>query len=398
LGNTPGIGSLGIDTYPALASLLPTAASGGASVSVTVTGAGNLNMITSSIFSEDGGSVTVNVGGEIDLSEGIEGRYFDFKTTDPYGIYTSGHSDVSVTANGNINIGVARIATFDGGNVTVESNDGTVNLGNGVTEALTIYGVYLDPTTGLPTSVEFGDYTDANTLLENPPPYGCGILAEIPTKLYQTGKVSEPGNIVVKTPKGNIKSTSGGISQFALDGSIEGPTVLLSAGIAGTTSPTDPDAGNILLGAGGVLGGQVTVIGTGSVHGNFVSQQNLNVTGLTVSGVALAGQTANVKASDAGDNPIIVVGIGGINASGLGTSATLLSQNVSANGGPAQSTLGTSVNASAASQSAANESTTEAKQEVTSNDTGAGDDEKKKNLSHLMQRLKRVTVILPNKS
>jgi len=393
LGNTPGIASLGFDGNwnQALSSLLPTPATGGASVTVTVKD-GDLNMITSSIYSEDGGNVIVNAAGEIDLSEGTQGRYFDFKTTDCYGIYTSGHSDVSVTADGNINVGSARIATFDGGKVFVESLNGDVNAGSGVTEALNVFGVYINPATGLPASVEFGDYTDASTLLKNPPPYGSGILAEIPTKLYQTDKVSEPGNIVVETPNGNIVSTSGGISQLALNGSIQGPSVTLSAGIAGTTSPTDANAGNILLGAGGVVGGQVDVTATGKINGYFVSQQNLNITGLSFTGLGLAGQTANVSASEAGTGPAIIVGIGSVNATGLGSGAELLGQNVSANGGPAQSTLGSSVNASSASQNAASESSSEAKSQVASNDNGSEDDQKKKKL---LQKVKRVTVILP---
>ena len=396
LGDTPGITSLGINGFPALDSLMPNAATGGASVNVTVED--NLNMITSSIFSEDGGNVTVSAGGEIDLSEGTSGHYFDFKSTAPYGIFTAGHSDVSVTANGNINVGSARIATFDGGNVFVESYNGDVNAGSGVTEALNIYGVYDDPTTGLPTPVEFGDYTDATTLLENPPPYGCGILAEIPTKLYQTGGVSQPGNIVVETPKGNIVSSSGGITQLALNGSINGPSVTLIAGTAGTTSPTDADAGNILLGAGGVIGGEVNVTATGKIQGYFVSKQNLNVTGLSFTGLGLAGQTANVTASEAGSGPAVVVGIGAVNATGLGSGAELIGQNVSANGGAAQSTLGTSANASAASQNAAGVASTDTKQQVASNENGNDDDEKKKQLHPLMQHVKRVTVILPQKS
>jgi len=137
------------------------------------------------------------------------------------------------------------------------------------------------------------------------------------------------------------------------------------------------------------------VAATGQIQGFFVSQENLNVTGQTFSGFGLAGQTANVSANEAGSGPAIVVGLTGVNANGLGSGATLLGQNVSANGGAAQSTLGTSVNASAASQNAAAVSNNDAKQEVADN----GDDEnKKKKIQPLMQRVKRVTVILPKVS
>ena len=397
LGNTPGIASLGFQANPAFETLLPIPAAGGASVTVNV--AGDLNMITSSIYSEDGGNVNVTAGGDVSLSQGTQGTYFDLQTTACYGIYTSGHSDVNVTAHGNINVGNARIASFDGGDVFVESLGGSVDLGGGVTEAVGVQGVFFDPITGLPVSGEFGDYADAHTLLLDPPPYGSGILAELPTKRYQTGGVTLPGNITVETPNGNIISTSGGISQFALDASILGPKVNLIAGTPGITAPTDPDAGNIRLGQGGVVGGEINVEGTGQVQGFFVSQQNLNLTSQTFTGLGLAGKTANVSANAAGDGPVLVVGIGAVKASGLGESATLLGQNVSANGGGPQSTLGTSVNASPTATAAAAAVNNAPGSQVASN-AQADDDQKKNNKPKpaLVRRVKRVTVLLPNQT
>ncbi len=146
LGNTGGIGSDGFGSsgvaggglnYSSLRSLLPTAASGGASVTVDVDG--NLSMVTSGIFSRDGGNVTVSAGGEIDLSQGT----FVFPTDVCYGIYTSGHSDVSVKAGMDINVGSSRIATFDGGNVAVESLNGDVNAGTEGNIALLDFRVVL---------------------------------------------------------------------------------------------------------------------------------------------------------------------------------------------------------------------------------------------------------------
>lgn len=390
LGNSEGIASLGFYQNPQLESLLPKPAEGGASVTVDVTG--DLTMITSFIDSQDGGNVSVNVGGNINLSEGTDGQYFNFQNDFPYGIYTSGHSGVSVTAVGNINVGNARIATFNGGNVFVESYNGSVDAGSGANEILNIQGVAVDPATGLPYSVEYGDYTDASTVLTDPPPYGSGILAEMVTPKYQSDGISEPGNITVLTPNGNIVSTVGGISQFALDATILGPSVTLTAGINGVTPPNDPDAGNILLGAGSVVGGEVNVYGTGKVQGHFVSQQNLNITGLSFTGSVLSDRTANVSASEAG-GPSVIVGIGAVVANGLGSSATLLGQNVSANGGAAQSTLGSSVNASTASQASAAESVDQAQQQVASTDNESDDLKKKKR--PLLQHIKRVTVILP---
>ena len=79
--------------------------------------AGDISLLTSTIASIYGGDVTVNCGGALYLSQG------NFALIPPganvcYGIFTSGDSDVSVVAGQDINIGGARIATFNGGDVS----------------------------------------------------------------------------------------------------------------------------------------------------------------------------------------------------------------------------------------------------------------------------------------
>jgi filamentous hemagglutinin family protein len=398
LGNTAGIGSDGFGhsgltaggfDYSALAPLLPTAASGGASVTVTVDG--DLTMATSGIYSRDGGDVTVAAGGTINLSQGS----FVFPTDECYGIYTSGHSDVSVTAEGDINIGSSRIATFDGGNVFVESYDGDVNAGNGANIALFVYGFYLNPVTDAPAFVEFGDLTDIASLHLNPAPYGSGILAEYPTATFQApGAADQPGNITVLTPGGNIGSSVGGISQFALDQTVLGnPFITLDAGIPGVTGTTDQ--GNVTLGDGGVVGVTVNIAATGTVQGLIVSKRNSNIdTQQGFTGTLLAGGSASF--SGGGGVSGLVVGIGGISVSGGGdVSATLLSQNVSVGGEAAQSTLGATASATSASQSAAGQATSQVNQQLASTTTDTDDLKKKKKLQPLLQKIKRVTVLLP---
>lgn len=423
LGNSPGIQSFGFggeySYLEAACGVLNSdgtvneanVASGGAAVNVNV--AGDLDMITSAIDSQDGGDVNVNVGGALNLSQGN----FNFNTVNCYGIYTSGHSDVNVTtggkiqtangyvmtAGGDINIGSARIAAFDGGSVSVVSGHGDVNAGNGANQALLVYGFYLSPATGLPTYVEFGDLTDAGSLQYDPAPFGSGILAEAPTKKYWTPGGTQdaennpiPGNITVEAAYGNITSSLGGISQIALHATGT-PTVVLNSGSlslsAGTTgvAATD-DQGNIDVSV--VIGVNVSVKATGKANGIFVSHQNLDLTAQSFSGVGLAGGQANVSVSQAGDSPAIVVGIGGVDATGLGSSATLLGQNVSVDGAAGTSTLGSSASATSTSQAAAQQSN-QAAQQVASTDTGSGDDQDKKKKPAL-SRVKRVTVILPD--
>ena len=395
LGNSSGILSFGFGdgspfqgiNYASLLGVSGTLAAGGAAVNVNVSG--NISMATSAIGSLDGGNVTVNAGGEIDLSQGT----FVFQTSDCYGIYTSGHSDVSVTAGGTVNIGSARIAAFNGGNVSVESLTGDVNAGVGANLALTVYGAFINPSTGLPAWTEFGNLTDAASLQADPAPYGSGVIAILPTPKYQTpGGNSDPGNIIIQTPDGNINSTFGGISQFALNAVAGGGAIIdLIAGTPGIKS--NASQGNIDLG-GPIIGQTVDVTYTGNFNGILIAQGNANVTGQNFSGVLLAGGTANISAS--GSISGTVVGIGGINASGGGTdSASLISENVSA-GGVTTSTLATYSTGTSASSSAAQQATSSAQQQMAANsssDSDNSDDKKKK--PGIMQRLKRVTVILP---
>lgn len=386
LGFSPGIISYGIGgRYASLSDLTGPPGYGGAAINVNV--AGNLNLLTSSINSIDGGDVTVHAGGTIDLGKGN----FDFQTSDCYGIYTSGYSDVNVTAIGDINVGGGCIATFNGGDVTVESYNGNVNAGNGVNKALFVYTIYPDPVTGLPVFGTIGDLTDTTSLQVDPTPYGSGILAQYPIqKYFWPGGKTQPGNITVLTPHGNIISTRGGISQVALNSTIGGePTVALSAGTVGT--PATPDQGNIMLGQGGVVGGTINVKAQGTVEGLIVSQHDANIDAAqSFNGTVLSGGSANF--GGAGSISGTVVGIGGISTgSGSLGGATLLSQNVSSGNGASQSTLGTSASATTSSQSAAQQSSQAGSQEVASDTT---DDDDKKKKQPKIRKVSRVTVLL----
>ena len=387
LGYSPGINSYGFGgRYTSLENLTGSPGYGGAAVNVNVSG--DLSLLTSSINSIDGGNVTVNVGGNIEIGNGN----FDFQTSDCYGIYTSGYSDVKVTAIGDIEVGGGCIATFNGGNVFVESFDGDVSAGNGANRALFVYSIFPNPNTGDPVFGIIGDLTSPESLQIDPTPYGSGILAEFPIQKYQwPGGKTQPGNITVLTPNGNIISSRGGISQFALNNSIGGqPYVSLTAGTTG--KPATDDQGNIILGQGGVVGGTINITAEGKVEGLIVSQHDANINAAqSFSGTVLSGGAANF--SGAGSISGTVVGIGGINtgSASLG-SVSLLTQNLSGGGVSGVSTLGTSSAATAASQAAAQQSS-QASEQVASGNTDDEDDKKKKKKPEI-RKVSRVTVIL----
>jgi len=387
LGNTYGILSCGVldpqggyDRYADLASITPS----GATVNVTVSG--DLDMLTSTIATIGGGDVNViSTGGSMDLGSQ---ELFNTVRQVGFGVYTAGAGNVNVTAYGDVDIDGSRIAAFNGGNVSVESQTGDVNVGSG---GATVNGVsvsYVNPVTGLA-----GLYVEGVA--------GSGILASTLVAPSQIpGGATIPGNITVNTPQGDIVADLGGILQEALNGNVAGgPTIDLTAGTFPSGTPGSPGylpghVGNIDLGNSGVIGGTINLTANGNISGVVISRQNSSINAAqNFTGTLLSAGSADVAAGGSVSGTII--GVGGASVSGGSITASVLGQNVSVNGGAATSTLGSSATATSTSQSASQQASQSANQEVASTDTG---DDKNKKKQPTLQRTKRVTVILPKAS
>ena len=394
MGSSLGFVSWGMSSYGKspidYSFLAPLTASG---AEINVNSSGDISLLTSAIASIQGGNVNVNSGGAIHLSQG-DFALIPTRGDMSFGIFTSGHSDINVTAENDIDVGGARIATFNGGNVFVRSENGNVNAGNGANSVLVVPVVYHDASGRLLTG-DIGGHSAGD-----PRPYGSGIMALSPSDLYKApGASGLPGNITVETPRGNIVSTLGGIQQFAENGNVAGgPTITLSAGTpASAGSPGYK--GNVDLGQGGVFGGTINITAQGNVSGLIVSRQNANINAAqSFSGTLLSGGIANVNAT-AGTISGTVIGIGGVNASGgAGVTAAVLGQNVSIGGAAATSTLGATAAATSTSQAAAQQANSDAQQQLARNTTQGDDEERKRTQPKaptLVKRVGRVTVILP---
>ncbi len=411
LGNTYGIISGGVydpqggyDRYADLASITPSGATVDVTVNADQTGTvvvdgttiaphDSLSMLTSTIATIGGGNVNVtSTGGSMDLgSEDLFGN----ETRDlGFGVYTSGNGDVNVTAENDIDIDGSRIASYNGGNISIVSLQGNVDAGDGGAAYIQVPVAYVDPADG-----EAQVYREAV--------FGSGIVADTlidPSQVPDSAVI--PGNVTVETFQGDINANLGGILQEALDGNVSaGPTITLVAGTASSGTFGQPGyspgyGGNINLGQAGAIGGTVnaTAYGTqpnGNINGLVISRQNSDINAAqNFSGAVLSGGSANV--SGGGTVSGIIVGVTGANVTGAGgVSAQVLSQNANV-GGVAQNTLGATATATATSQSASGQASSDSKQELASNETGTDDDEKKKQKMHpLIRRIKRVTVILP---
>src|SRR5262249_37561348 len=121
LGITKGIrtGDLAVNT--ALAAI----STKGADIEVDLQG--NLDMISSQIASFGGGSIAIDSRGSLNV-----GAQRQFTSDDtPKGIYTANGGDVSVKAVGDVSVNGSRIASYNGGNVSVTSETGNINAGEG---------------------------------------------------------------------------------------------------------------------------------------------------------------------------------------------------------------------------------------------------------------------------
>jgi hypothetical protein len=196
LGTTAGIQSLGVSLYT-IGGSYPLAQTAhittGADIKVQTTG--DLDMYSTSIESLNGGNITVDAGGIINAGSAD----FTVNSTGARGIFSTSHGDVTVDAGGDININGSRIATYDGGTVSVESSGGNVDCGSGSSGSVIVYNYSTDPDT----------YAVSSSVVTI---HGSGILATTFPDSFST-----VGDILVQTPFGYISANQAGISQFHLN-------------------------------------------------------------------------------------------------------------------------------------------------------------------------------------
>jgi hypothetical protein len=376
LGVTPGIISEG----PALNHSLATIPRGNKGADINIVLDGDLAMLSSAINSRYGGDINIYAGGSINVGlqslPGTGNSVRGIISTGPS--TTDGKSDITVIANGNIDVAGSRIAAYNGGDVLVRSLTGDVNAGSGGSAPVVLQVVEFDPLTGTVTS-------------QRQPIAGSGILTYT---LPDSPKNVQVGDITIETPQGNISASAGGIVQNPLNGN-HSLTPLITL-IAGTRDERGNIiySGNIDASGSGVIGVNTTLRAAGDIKGLVIARGNSDVNAaVNVSGTFLAGGTANFNAG--GNISGIVIAGGGINAGSGNFNATAFSQNVSVGGAQTQGALQSSATASSTSTSAASSSNEETKKTVASNDD---DDEKKKRANDkplLTRRTGRVTVILP---
>ena len=349
LGISSGIGVAVPDT--ALAAISPYGAN------INVTTFGNLEMTSTEIANDSYlGGVNLHVGGTLDVG----GQLTAFGDPNaPKGIFTTSGGNVSVTANGNVNVDGSRIAAYNGGNVDIKSVTGDVNAGTGGAGYVTMNSLQLDSSgqlISIPATIP-----------------GSGILA---TTIV--GADAALGNITINAPNGSVNASLGGIIQIAFNGNTPPNTfVEVNAGHDINAKGSGIIGSNIKLQAGGNITG--LVIGSQSI--NINSAQNVDVT-------AFSGGDVNINAS--GEVSGTVISGGNVDVSGEAITASLIASSVSTSGDASGATEGIPQSNVAKD----NAPTADDVPSVKSDDT---DDELKKKGKgiNLAQKVSRVTVILP---
>jgi hypothetical protein len=276
-----------------------------------------------------------------------------------------------VQAVGDIDVNGSRIATYDGGDVSVISLNGNVDAGAGARGFFSVTTSEWDPVT---QTVD----------IRNDRFFGSGIMA-----LTRTDSDTQVGNIIVRAG-GDILANAGGIIQLAFNS--------YNQSAAGMELYAGHD---IIADQSGILGHVRSINAGGNVVGKIVSTGNNPVTiqlGGNFIGTVLSSGSVSMNAG--GTIAGSIVGAGNVNVSGSEITASVISTGGNANtsGNTAGSTVGafTSVAAPAAQK------TVEAGDKTVASDTtslGNAEDDKKKRASAkgpvLVRRVGRVTVILP---
>ncbi|MFH1984381.1 MAG: filamentous hemagglutinin family protein [Pseudomonadota bacterium] len=184
----------------------------------TAKGAGDIDMITSQISSGAGGDIYVlnrgryNVGRSTLPDSGEDDD--DEKGT---GIITASGGGINIFSIGDVNVNESRVMTFLGGDITIWSDQGSINAGRGARTAVSV-----DPPEPVP------DDNGVLVLQFTPPAVGSGVRTLTYDPDGIEGPKTEPlaGDVYLFAPEGIIDAGEAGISGRRV---VLGATAVLNA-------------------------------------------------------------------------------------------------------------------------------------------------------------------------
>jgi hypothetical protein len=189
--------------------------------------AGTINMIFSQISTTAAGGIYVLSSGTINVGKSSFATAGNQNT----GIYTSAGGDINIYAEGDVNVNQSRVMTFDGGNIIVWSNHGSINAGK-----------------GSPTAANLSPPQQINVngvIVEEfvPPVVGSGIRATA----YDPN--AQLGDVALFAPQGDIDASEAGIAgNIVTLGALQVLNVQNITAVAGSVGLPVTSSGSTALG------------------------------------------------------------------------------------------------------------------------------------------------------
>jgi len=228
-------------------------------------GSGTLSMTQSQICTLSGNSnIYIMTSGDLNVGVSVLSNNQSLGAT---GIYTAGGGAVNIFSGGDVNVNESRMMTFEGGDIAVWSDQGSINAGRGSKTAVSA---------AAPHVVD-------NVLTFTPPATGSGIRATTYDPNSVPGgplPIPAPGNIYLFAPQGVIDAGEAGISggKVILGATqvLNAQNITFSSGSVGV--PASSEAGisiGSLAGAGSVADSTKMIAQNSSLGGpkNTLNQQ-----------------------------------------------------------------------------------------------------------------------------
>ena len=158
--------------------------------------AGDLTLTSSQIYTLSGGNISLLVpSGKIDVGLANPPTTVLPKPASQLGIVAQGTGNVSIYAQGDVNVNQSRIFTLGGGNILIWSDEGSIDAGNGSKSSLSVPPPVVLISANGTISLDFSGSLAS----------GSGI------RTIQTNSAVPPGNVDLDAPVGTVDAGDAGI-------------------------------------------------------------------------------------------------------------------------------------------------------------------------------------------
>jgi filamentous hemagglutinin family protein len=156
---------------------------------------GNLDLISSQIYTLSGGNISLLVpGGAIDVGLAFTPVGVAPKLPGQLGIVAEGTGNVDIYAQGDVNVNASRIFTLGGGNILIWSDEGSIDAGNGAKSSLSVPPPVVEIAANGSITVVYG-----------------GALAGSGIRTIQSDPAVPAGNVDLDAPVGTVNAGDAGI-------------------------------------------------------------------------------------------------------------------------------------------------------------------------------------------